>query len=256
MSKTFYETPRETKIKFLRSNPKYSEIEDDNEALGDFFKINEEDEVWLVQCPKGTDISILKDQKIKLPGRSNQDEYETVATEFPEPIPHAFGHKNKKAHNSLKIVPIQGNIVIRSRLKILTPPDASLSEGSSTVKVPMPKGIKQRHPLHGVDFESKLTICPEIAERLKQAHAVSEVPNGKHKSKNSKHKSNESNTVAMDSDGEVELVLQKKHKLKKKKRKHSSGDEDVEVAPKKKKKSKKNSQSEDVAEDLEWLKRL
>ncbi|XP_055849873.1 uncharacterized protein LOC129914574 [Episyrphus balteatus] len=242
--------PKEIKHTFLKNNPKYKEIDEEKPALGDFFSIDEdEDEIWVMQCPKGESISFLKDQQIKLPGRSNHNNFETVATEYSEPILHAFGHKSKKGHNAVKILPVKGSIIMRSRLKAMPPPESSPPE-ASPVKVPMPKGIKERHPLHGVDFDKKLKIPSQIAKRLKEFY---DLPTETLKAKKNKSKNKEGfTTIAMDSDGEVELVLQKKQK--KKKRKHSRGDEDNEVSLKKK--SKKHSEIENVAEDLQWIQTL
>lgn len=244
--------PKEVKSIFLEKNPKYKEIDDTNLALGDFHTISDDDEIWLMQCPKGADISLLTGQKIKLPGRSNHEQFETVATEYIEPISHAFGHKSKKAHNAIKIVPIRGSILMRNRLKAMPPPDAT-EVLVSPVKVPMPTGIKERHPLHGVDFASRLEICPQIAERLKEADRLAPPMEKPHK------KQSKTKTIALDSDGEVELVLQKKPKHKKK-RKHSDGsDASNEVSKKKNKKSKKNGHvdmEEEVAEGMQWIQRL
>ncbi|CAD6995267.1 uncharacterized protein LOC101458342 [Ceratitis capitata] len=267
------------KERFLEDNPDYKEIKSsfDINTIGGFQDIDEvEDEVWILQCPKGFDMaSEIRGQKLKIPGRSSFNSVEAVAVEFTEPETRAFGYCNRKGRYSLRLLPVKGNILMRGRLKTA---EAVTLENAETLcpppgKVPFPDMIKVRHPLHGHQFDKSLKIDKAISERLKKADELSTkllqeaVSKRKHIKSNGstslekpKFKPNlntkENNIILCDTEDEnSEHVVQVK--TKKQKRTHSESTlANQEATPKKKKKSYKPESSEEVSKDLQWIQNL
>ncbi|XP_053952652.1 uncharacterized protein LOC128859673 [Anastrepha ludens] len=283
----------ETSIKdsFLEDNRDYKEIKPSKEVttIGGFQEIDEvEDEVWLLQCPKGFDIkSELEDQRLKIPGRTNFNSSEAVAVEYDLPELRAFGYCNRKGRYSLRLLPVKGNILLRGRLKAT---EAVTLENAEALyppqgRVPLPDMIKVRHPLHGHQFDKSLRVDRAIAERLKKADEISAkvlyeaIMNRKNaKSRNlglskQKQKTNtvtavqKSNVVCIDStdDDEAEFDRESKEKKSERKRKPSDGSlihQESEIqstneeSVKKRKKHSKSDLGEEISKDLQWLQNL
>lgn len=171
------------------------EISAQSKGLGSLHKIDlEEDEVWLLQCPKGMDLKTFEEKQIKLPGRTSLREYEAVSTEFTSgPIHNNFAFcRPKKQKYSVRVLPVRGTIIVRDHLvneaelqsAVTVPenvPEILRGEDQETVsrnyikKLPNPNLIPVRHPLLGHNFQECLDkIRPSVGKRLLKASIKSE----------------------------------------------------------------------------------
>ncbi|XP_023294201.2 uncharacterized protein LOC111677333 [Lucilia cuprina] len=271
--------PLTCKESFLEENKLFSEIELTEESkpigkLQDFDLL--ENEIWLLQCPKGMDVSELENQKLKIPGRTNINNSEAVSMEFNEgKEQHAFAYCNRKGRYDLRLLPVRGTIVVRDRLKAAETVTIERAEECCppAKRVPLPSGIRVRHPLLGVHYEDKLELDKAVAKRLQKADEISaqilkESLLQKSKRNNAIIASSKTNgkqlqiEISSAEDEEVEFVSEEKLKKKKKnKRKHNESNADANdsdgssnIKKKKSKKSKKN--DETVSKDLQWLQNI
>lgn len=238
-------------------------------AIGNIDEIDlAEDEVWLMQCPKGLNIKELESQMMKMPGRTNFGNLESVCVESTdEPKKEAFAYfDNRKSKYSLRILPIRGSIIVRERLKANKPiNEEEFAQHSSTKrKVAMPRNLNIRHPLLGSQYEEIGNVDTSVIRRSRKADKQSaEVLKDSLLKKSFKHSMNltQIKNSANESEKEVEFVSETKGK-KKKKKKNKTYDEDriaglegVEVTPKKKKKSKGSGDNtlSDIEYDFQWL---
>lgn len=164
--------------------------------LGSVHKINQdEDEMWLLQCPKGMKLGELVEQEqMKLPGRTTVRGQELVASEFLEGSrSEAFSYyRPRKQKYSVQILPIRGTIVVRDRLQlhkdfpmaaraprafgqeILGGEEMECSGQGYMNQLPNPDEIPLRHPLLGYQFKDSLErIKPSALKRLVQAEVRS-----------------------------------------------------------------------------------
>ncbi|XP_065355301.1 uncharacterized protein LOC135949619 [Calliphora vicina] len=275
--------PLTCKESFLQENQSFSEIELTSESkpigkLHDFDLL--ENEIWLLQCPKGMDVTELESQKLKMPGRTNINSSEAVSMEFNEgKEQHAFAYCNRKGRYDLRLLPVRGTIVVRDRLKAAETITAERAEECCppTKRVPLPASIRVRHPLLGVQYEDKLELDKSIVKRLNKADEISaqilkeslsqrciikSVTSSGKTSQKRDHKTSPIEINSADDEDAVEFVGEEKLKKKKKNtRKHSESnaeandsDEQSNIKKKKSKKSKKN--EEVVSKDLQWLQNI
>ncbi|XP_013114152.1 uncharacterized protein LOC106091971 [Stomoxys calcitrans] len=258
------------KESFLKENSQFSELEEDYEAksIGKFEDIDlAESEVWFLQCPKGTDVKLLEQEKIKIPGRTNLSNVEAVSVEFVEgKQQHSFAYCHRKGGFDLRLLPVRGTIVLRNRLKATDTISAERVEECCPPlkKVPMPSTIRIRHPLLGFQYEDKLNISRDVLKRLKEADNVSadllKIGIMKKYAKTiqaSNHKApeneNTNETSCVDEDDAVQFV--KEEILPKKKRKKSESRSKMDASVKKNRKSK-TSDDDNVSKDLQWLQNI
>ncbi|KAI8119841.1 hypothetical protein FF38_14133 [Lucilia cuprina] len=270
--------PLTCKESFLEENKLFSEIELTEESkpigkLQDFDLL--ENEIWLLQCPKGMDVSDLENQKLKIPGRTNINNSEAVSMEFNEgKEQHAFAYCNRKGRYDLRLLPVRGTIVVRDRLKAAETVTIERAEECCppAKRVPLPSGIRVRHPLLGVHYEDKLELDKAVAKRLQKADEISAqilkeslLQKSKRNNAIASSKTNGKQLqieISSAEDEEVEFVSEEKLKKKKKnKRKHNESNADANdsdgssnIKKKKSKKSKKN--DETVSKDLQWLQNI
>lgn len=133
--------------------------------------INEdEEEVFLLQCPKSIDKSNLIGLNIRKKPYWNRNMLETVTTIFNDSktsIPVILKSKKTTKGVNVKIV---GTIQVKehiSRIENIVKEEEPLTP--QLQKVPFPENIKQRHPLLGSDYEKRLKIPDVILEQLKDA---------------------------------------------------------------------------------------
>ena len=274
--------PLEQKQTFLQDNELFSEMElnEQSKPIGKLHEIDlSENEIWLLQCPKGMNVAELENQKLKIPGRTNVNDSEAISMEFNNgKEQHAFA-SHRKGRYSLRLLPVRGTIVIRNRLKNAeTVTGERVEECCPPAKrVPLPSAIRVRHPLLGSQYEDKISLDKTIIKRLQNADKVSaqvlkESMIQKHLtcSENSRinnHGSgknpNDSVPIEIDSadDDGVEFISEEKLKKKKKKskRKHSEslGEQNLNDEANNKKKAKKSRKDDEtVADDLQWLQNI
>lgn len=225
------------KEKFFEESREFTEIKSTSESttIGEFQDVDElEDEIWIMQCPKGTDVTPFQGQKLKLPGRAHVEDLEAVAVEFNAPITQSFGYCNRKGKYALRLLPIQGGLVLRNRLKAAaTVTEKDIEDISPGIgRVPMPSGIKVRHPLLGVHFEKKINMDQAISERLRNAdknsarilgktlfHTNNKVPNTKYSIPNTMFETVE---IKSDPEDDFKFVTNNKNKKKKSKKRKNS----------------------------------
>ncbi|XP_037824361.1 uncharacterized protein LOC119612618 [Lucilia sericata] len=269
--------PLSCKQSFLEENKLFSEIELTEESkpigkLQDFDLL--ENEIWLLQCPKGMDVTELENQKLKIPGRTNINNSEAVSMEFNEgKEQHAFAYCNRKGRYALRLLPVRGTIVVRDRLKAAETVTTERAEECCppAKRVPLPAGIRVRHPLLGVHYKDKLELDKTIAKRLQKADEISAqilkeslVQKSKRKSAIAPGKANGKMSqieISSAEDEDVKFVSEEKLKKKKKnKRKHSESNAEANDTDGssniKKKKSKKSKNDETVSKDLQWLQNI
>lgn len=276
--------PSALKETYLQDNEYLTELEltEESKAIGNLQDIDLLDnEVWLLQCPRGMDIKDLERQKLKMPGRTNFNDSEAVSMEFTEgKEQRAFAYCNRKGRYALRLLPVRGTIVVRDRLKAAETVTTERAEECcpAAKRVPLPSNIRVRHPLLGVQYEEKLVLEKAIKKRLQKADEVSAtilkdnlakkmesslrtVVSKKLNSKTSLE-AIEINSGDEDDDDAVEFISVEKSKKKKNKRKNTDtlNEEDLDikdVSATKKKKSKKSKKDEEiVSKDLQWLQNI
>uniref|UniRef100_A0A1B0BVV0 Uncharacterized protein n=1 Tax=Glossina palpalis gambiensis TaxID=67801 RepID=A0A1B0BVV0_9MUSC len=263
-------SPTALKELFLANNNNFeeSDIGHAAEAVGNINEIDlAEDEVWLMQCPKGLNIKELESQMMKMPGRTNFGNLESVCMEFTdEPKKEAFAYfDSRKSKYSLRILPVRGSIIVRERLKANKPiSEEEFAQHCPTKrKVAMPRNINIRHPLLGSQYEDIGNVDTSVIRRSRKADKQSaEVLKDSLLKKSSTRSRNltQIKNSGNESEKEVEFVSETKGK-KKKKKKNKTYDEDriaegLEVTPKKRKKSKNCTDDDtinDIEYDFQWL---
>lgn len=273
--------PVEQKRIFLQNSELFSELEsnEQSKAIGKLHEIDlAENDIWLLQCPKGTNVGEFENQKLKIPGRTNINDSEALSMEFNNgKEQHAFAYYQRKGRYSLRLLPVRGTIVVRNHLKNAeTITNERVEECCPPAKrVPLPSAIRIRHPLLGSQYEDKINLDKTLIKRLQNADKMSaqilkESMSQKHstcskKSKIHRHTAagNDSLPIEIDSADEdtVEFISEEKLKKKKKsKRKHRESlaeDSFNDNEGNNKKKTKKSKKSDEtVADDLQWLQHI
>lgn len=221
---------------FISENKHLTELDIKEPASTDFNEITEDDEVWLVQCPKDLDPEKFLNNKIKLPGKSAVSNMETVSVTYKTPKALSFGCKKKKKF-SLKNIMVDGSILIREKLPTIK--KETEFDLPKQQRVPFPDNLKERHPLLGYNFGESITLPDEIQQKLQKARSAS--------LDKSKDDSLMETIKIEESAEEDDVVFVKSEKVKSKKRKSSKGDDSQ---PKK----KKSKASKEEADDIQWIK--
>ncbi|KAM7360108.1 uncharacterized protein ACRADG_003374 [Cochliomyia hominivorax] len=269
------------KESFLQENQLFSEIDltDDSKPIGKLQEIDiVENEIWLLQCPKDLDVTQLENETLKMPGRTNLNNFEAITMEFNEgKQQQAFAYCNRKGRYALRLLPVRGTIVVRDRLKTAESVTIERAEElcPPAKRVPLPSNIRVRHPLLGANYLDKIEMEKSIAKRLQKADEISAKflkESLKERSKSTIHIKNLTSKKVIsnspmeinsgDDEDAVEFVSEEKFKKKKKsKRKHSESDvpENVsdDYSKTKKKKSKKSKKHDnEISKDLQWLQNI
>lgn len=259
---------------FLAENPTYSELEQEGDikAIGKIEDIDlTENEVWLLQCPKGLDVKALEHEKLKIPGRTNLAGFEAVSVDFIEgKQQHSFAYRNRNGRYDLRLLPIRGTIVMRNRLKAADNITAERIEECCppSKRVPLPSKIRVRHPLLGFDYEEKLNLNKDVTERLQEADKISteilrdslikKISEKRKVIKGRETAGVQSFVIESEDDEDVQFVkeeiVEKKKKMKK--RNHSESNPDENTKKQKKSKKSRKSDDEEVSKDLQWLQNL
>lgn len=249
-----------TSITINRDSPKHANLSDyleqnsqltpksSKESIFSADDITNDDEIFIIQCPKSISIEKLTDKKIKLNGKKTITEKNLII----EIDSSTFGDadinystllcntKMKKSDNvqSVSFKPA-GFIKIQTRIDEICVP--TLEKPPRTV-VPYPNNLKVRHPIHGFNYENIIQISEKIKNRIQQAVQISNF------------------TCKLEKNDDDEIKLNEKDNLKaspgkrlKKKRKTSIMDhlDDDKV---KVKKSKKSTEIENKdSTNLDWL---
>lgn len=206
----------------------------------------DEEEVFLLQCPKTIDKSKLLGLNIRKKPYLNRNMLETVTTIFDDPktsIPIILKSKKKTKGVNVQIV---GTIHVKehiSRIENIVKEEQPLTP--QLQKVPFPENIKQRHPLLGSDYEKRLKIPDVILEQLKDAIQFRQQARTLEVKKE------------LDSFDEFQIPV----KSKKSKRAAVKVAPEITPSPKKKKKAVIQEQDymdddEDLREDLSWIDNL
>lgn len=137
--------------------------------------LDENEEIWFVQCPRNVSIEKLVGQKIKLNGKTNvlnigadQQQFEYNTEQINDPKYSTIinkSHDGRAPHCAISFLP-SGLIRIRNE-----PPTLPAKEivQVTDMKVPYPKNLKVRHPLLGFDFVGRSELSESVQNQLKQA---------------------------------------------------------------------------------------
>lgn len=240
MKEIIPEIAHKVKSYFLGANSNLEEMEIKEAPLTELHKLTEDDEVWLVQCPRNIDAEDLLNHEIKFKGKTSMGNLETVVTEYKTPKTITFGCKRKKkfSYSNLKI---EGSIVVREKLQ--TTRNEEEFKFCKQERVPFPDNLKERHPLLGANFSESIKLPETVLAKLKEAREsiVKDV------------EIKPQDVVNIEeSDDDDEVVFVKSEKVKKSKKRNSS----VEDSSQKKKKSKKEEEEQkilDQTNDFQWI---
>lgn len=219
--------------------------------------LTEDDEIWVVKCPKEVDIQAFCDTdlnlnvskcKIKVDGQT----YEGSLEEGQCDTIAALSMEN--GHFEVQNLPLCGIINFRKRIPKPHFRDDNIMVNNQTNFIPLPD-TKCRHPLFGSNYKKAIKVPSAVAERLNTETNVEETVNIS-KKKKKKHKKDKSSLECDEADTKSVCVMKSEPNVyqevpekKKKKRKHT---EDVDVvdapAPKKAKRIKHDPESAEAWE--------
>ncbi|CAH0627485.1 unnamed protein product [Chrysodeixis includens] len=201
--------------------------------------LTQDDEVWILKCPKEIDVSSFAGKKINIHGKCKiKFDGQTYDGSAEDDIQSNTLTVLTMEHNNYKInnLPLNGIISLRKRIPKAHFHDDNVMVNNQTNFIPLPE-TKCRHPLFGSNYKKALKIPASIAERLNVQDNI-ETTLKTEKRKKKKHKSDKNtleqeNPVIQDTvmKTEPDLTTNVSEKKKKKKRKISV---DGDAAPKKK----------------------
>lgn len=222
--------------KFLKTSPHLKAILD---QIPDETRISQDDEIWLIRCPRMLDVNSFKGKtltlegkcKVKLEGQSYEGQVQAEYDQL------AF---TSMKHNNLIVssMPVAGAIHLRKRVPKTHLQQESCGMENSTGFIPLPV-TKSRHPLFGANYKAAMRIPSEIADKLNR---IDELPNSYSKKKKKKNKRHEEDQRRGEPKEEIWPKAEKS--IKKKKRKKSDNVESS--APKKTKHSKCESKTSEA----------
>ncbi|KAL7743773.1 hypothetical protein ACLKA6_016832 [Drosophila palustris] len=136
-------------------------------------------DAWLLQCPKGMDLSAaLSHKRIKMPGRRYVDNLQVRATHFAEPSIQSVGFVNAKGKYALRRMPLAGHMIVSKRLNMEKPSDAADDADNCD---DFPKQCKPqkfrlpvRHPFFGRNFKERIELNKKTSKRLRHAQKKSD----------------------------------------------------------------------------------
>lgn len=215
--------------RYLKSNPHLKPVSITEVKL----LISKDDDVWILHCPQGIDITQLENSDITVDEKckmkiDGQTFHGNLDTEF-NSITVLNYHKMKPVIKNLSI-----NGMVNFRKKIPRPHyyEDNVVVNNQTNFIPLPD-TKCRHPLFGSDYKRAIKIPTAVKARLRavQDEELEEVQEVKcERKRKKKHKKEK--IVVDECD-----VVDNKAEVPRKKRKHLHIDEE-EPAPKKSKKIK------------------
>lgn len=216
-------------------------------------ELSSDDEVWLFQAPASLDVTQLVGQSLKLGSRNStvsvsNEKIECVSEKYDDPKAMAIICPQRNAQLSLVSFNPAGRVLLRSNINDENEEAISFDELTSTVKVPFPANLKVRHPLHGIDFEKKIKVDPDVKSKLQDAQIAS--------LKKPRAKKIKRETVDEDADVRMDVTPDTSPKKKTKKRKlevdNGNDDDDIPFLPKK----IRTQIDGDDENDLDWIKQL
>ncbi|KAH8380962.1 hypothetical protein KR200_006696, partial [Drosophila serrata] len=149
-------------------NPKNSLRHCCSDALHDFD--SETHDVWLMQCPKGTDLQKLAGKRIKLPGRRYKGDVKLRASKYSTPVNETVGYVNYKGKYSQRQLPLSGYMVVSKRRKAAKRVAQHDSGSEFPVALPPPKfKLPVRHPFFGRNYKKHIELPAAINNVLKNA---------------------------------------------------------------------------------------
>ncbi|KAH8271001.1 hypothetical protein KR044_012651, partial [Drosophila immigrans] len=133
-------------------------------------------DVWLLQCPKGMQLSALGGKRIKMPGRRYVGELQVRATHYAEPLQQSVGLVNARGKYTVRRLPLAGNMIVSKRLNLDKPDEDDDDDGSSAFPKPSkPQKFKLpvRHPFFGRDYQERIVVDKKTAKQLRDAEKKS-----------------------------------------------------------------------------------
>lgn len=219
-------------------------------------ELSDSDEVWIFEVPNNIDPMGLVDQTVKLGSRrsalklNDAANYECVSEKYDAPKVVSLVCQKKNAQLAVKNVRPIGRVVVRQKLGASLDVPIDLDESNVNTKVPMPKNLKVRHPIHGINYEDSIELSETIKDKLAKAEAAS------------KHRPSRKNKGDKALAGDIETIKiedPSSTPRKSKKRKLTAVDDDEEPAPNASKKVKRESEvkvEESTDMDLDWIKQI
>ncbi|CAK1552430.1 unnamed protein product [Leptosia nina] len=216
--------------KYLKNNPYLQPVS--SKSKPDSI-ITNNDDIWLLKCPRDIDILNLKGvcvkmndkTKLKIDGKAYLS---TIESSLCQLSVMTFYNKTESVIKSIKA---NGCIVIKNKVPRLHIPENETMVNNQRNFIPLPE-TKCRHPLFGVNYKKSIKLPTDIVQRLhndacyNEEDNVTPVTKKKKKHKKNKHQSQEQSLVE---EIKTEEVLPSK---KKKKRKHSESIDDTPVKAK------------------------
>lgn len=219
-------------------------------------ELSDSDEVWIFEMPNDINPTELIGQTVKLGSRrsalklSDAGNFECVSEKYDEPKSVSLVCQKKNSQLTVKNTRPIGRVVLRQKLPASLDIQYDLDESKVNAKVPMPKNLKIRHPIHGVSYAKSIELSESIKEKLAKAELASlHRPSRKHVSA----KSSAGNIETI----KIEDVPATPRKSKKRKLDITESGDDAVPTASKKVKIENHINSEDAADnDLDWIKQI
>lgn len=219
-------------------------------------ELSDSDEVWIFEVPNDIDPTALVGQTVKLGSRrsalklNDVDNYECVSEKYDVPKTVSLVCQKKNSQLIVKNTRPVGRVVLRQKLAASFEVPIDSDESKVNAKVPMPKNLKVRHPILGVNYEDSIELSETIREKLAKAEAAS-LHRPARKNRGNKAPAGDIETI------KIEEPAATPRKSKKRKLATVDSDEDALPASSKKVKRENEVKVEDSAEtDLDWIKQL
>lgn len=216
--------------------------------------LTDDDDVWLIRCPKDVKLESFQDKKWVLDSRCKiKLDGQTYEGDIGDTTSNITVLSSKKDRAVIKNVTINGCVRLRRRLPKVHIQEDNVMINNQTNFIPLPD-TKCRHPLFGLNYKKAMKLPSGVAERLRAARAAAPAAGGKKKKKRDRERPDDDQLKSFKMEHKVNnshspeeftksMIISKK---KKNKRKHSDvmGDES---APRHKK-PKRNLESSEVWE--------
>ncbi|XP_039496504.1 uncharacterized protein LOC120454899 isoform X1 [Drosophila santomea] len=169
----FRRQAKEPRRQFLEEE-QYKEMTPDvaaRECCGDAFCEfdGHTDEVWLMQCPKGTDPLLIAGKRIKLPGRKSIGDLQVRAVKNSTLQSEAVGYMSSKGIFALRRIPLVGYVVVSKRPYNKQPLTGQKDELIPAIVTPPKYLLRVRHPLFGRSYKHSIQLPKMISMSLCQA---------------------------------------------------------------------------------------
>ncbi|GLV32436.1 uncharacterized protein CBL_00855 [Carabus blaptoides fortunei] len=160
LNSTNSETMHNSLKEYIITNPDLKKIDAKTNLLLE--DLNEDEEVWLMQCPKVLAPNLLVGQKLKLDKnvklkmKVGSNKYECISERSNDLNICVVASESARNQNlAAKIVKPAGTIVIHQMLKDKSPVRI---ETPDRTKVEAPANLKTRHPIFGANYEAKIKL--------------------------------------------------------------------------------------------------